>query len=148
MKLLRLLACVFVVGAAAWNCLTARLESSQGGGMNFDKLSDEDRKAMQERFGKEIWPLMQRAGKDGCIGCHSAGKGGQALRLTGDVAKDFPRMVKDGFFIPDDSGSLLGRIMDKDAKRRMPPDKRQAWDEKEIQLLRAFVADLEKKQRK
>jgi hypothetical protein len=125
---------------------SSRLESSQG--VNFDKLSADDRKVMQERFAKDIWPLMQRNGKDGCVGCHSTGKGGQALRLSGDVTKDFPRLVKDGFFIPDDLGSLLGRMQEKDAKRRMPPGKLPGWSDKELDLLRVFVADLDKKQKK
>src|SRR5438552_865269 len=31
-----------------------------GGGGNFDHLSDADRKVFQERFTKEIWPLLER----------------------------------------------------------------------------------------
>ena len=103
---------------------------------------------MQERFGKEIWPLMQRGGKDGCIGCHATPKGGQALRLSGDLNRDFPKLVKDGFFLPDDLGSLYGRMIEKDAKRRMPPAKRPGWSEKELELLKAFIDDLDKKQKK
>ena len=48
----------------------------------------------------------------------------------------------------DDSGSLLSRIEDKSAKRRMPPGKRTPWTEAETQVLRAFVVDLDKKQKK
>src|SRR5262249_19613403 len=36
-----------------------------GGGANFDFLTDSDRKVLQERFVKEIWPLMQRGEKNG-----------------------------------------------------------------------------------
>ena len=36
----------------------------------------------------------------------------------------------------------------KDAKRRMPPNGREGWSSKEIELLRTFVADLDKKQKK
>ena len=150
MKPHRLLLCLLAVGAVIANSAswaTPRLESNEGG-VNFDKLSAEDRKVMQERFAKEIFPLMQRGGKDGCLGCHGGGKGGQALRLTGQVDKDFPKLVKDGFFVPDDPGSLLGRMMEKDPKRRMPPDKKQAWSDKELELMKTFVTDLEKKQKK
>jgi hypothetical protein len=147
MKLsLRVVSCMLAIVGVVMCWPAPRSESSQG--VNFDKLSAQDRKVLQERFGKEIWPLMQRGGKDGCVGCHSTSKGGQALRLSGDLGKDFPRLVKDGFFIPDDLGSLLGRMLEKDPKRRMPPDKRPGWSDKELDLLRVFVADLDKKQKK
>ena len=114
---------------------------------SFDKLSTADRQAFQKRFTKEIWPLMQRNGKDGCVGCHS-GKIVTALRLTGDVNKDFPMLLREGFFIPDDAGSLHGRITDKDPGRRMPRSKVQFWNDPEVKLLRQFVMDLDKKQKK
>jgi hypothetical protein len=116
-------------------------------GANFDKLSAEDRQALSQRFEKEIWPLMERGGKDGCVGCHS-GKIVSDLRLTGKADKDFAMLVKAGFFLPDDAGSLLGRVTDPDPKRRMPPGKRPHWSDKEIAVLRDFTADLNKKQKK
>jgi hypothetical protein len=112
---------------------------------SFDRLSDTDRQTFQERFAKEVWPLMERGGKDGCVGCHN-GKGGGALRLRGDAGKDFALMLREGFFLPDDAGSLLARITDKSPKRRMPP-KGPAWSEADVQVLRAFVRDLDKKQK-
>ena len=136
---MRILVRTLLLMAAGVVCLWTVPRSESGQGNNFDKLSDDDRKAMQERFGKEIWPIMQRGGKDGCVGCHSTAKGGQALRLSGNLNKDFPKLVKDGFFIPDDLGSLYGRMIEKDAKRRMPPDKRPGWSDKELDLLKAFV---------
>lgn len=114
---------------------------------SFDKLSADDRQAFQQRFTKEIWPIMQRNGKQGCVGCHS-GKIVTALRLTGDVNKDFPMMLRGGFFIPDDAGSLHGRITDKDPERRMPRSKVQFWTDAEAKLLQTFVMDLDKKQKK
>ena len=119
-----------------------------GGGPNFDYLKDGDRKAMQERFAKELWPLLERNGKEGCVGCHALAKTGGHMKMTGNIDKDFRMLVKDGFFIPDDLGSLLGRMQEKDLKRRMPPDKRPGWSDKELELLKAFVADLDKKQKK
>jgi hypothetical protein len=112
---------------------------------SFDKLTDQDRQALQKRFEKEIWPLMQREGKKGCMGCHAGGQV-TALRLTGELSKDFPMLVRDGFFIPDDAGSLLGRVTDPDPERRMPR-KGKPWTDTEVQTLRTFVADLNKKQK-
>lgn len=123
-------------------------------GLNFDRLTDEDRQAFQKRFEKELWPLLTRYERDGCVGCHAGAKIVSALRMTGDINKDFPMMIRQGFFIPDDAGSLLGRMLDKDPKRIMPPPakdpkfKRPHWTEQELALLRTFVIDLDKKQKK
>lgn len=117
------------------------------GGQNFDRLPEAEKPIFQKRFEKEIWPLMTRNGKNGCVGCHS-GKIVSALELTGDVKKDFPYLLKQGFFLHPDPGSLLGRITDKDNERRMPPGKRPRWTEEEIKVLREFLVDLDKKQRK
>ena len=43
---------------------------------------------------------------------------------------------------------LLARVEDRDAKRRMPPGKREAWTDPERKLLRDFVRDLHQKQQK
>jgi hypothetical protein len=112
---------------------------------SFDKLSDQDRQILQRRFEKEIWPLMQREGKKGCMGCHAGGQV-TALRLTGELSKDFPMLVREGFFIPDDAGSLLGRVTDPDPERRMPR-KGKPWTDAEVQTLKTFVVDLNKKQK-
>ena len=120
-----------------------------GVGANFDTLKDDDRKTMQERFSKELWPLMTRNGKDGCIGCHTLPKTGGQMKMTGDMDKDFYKLVKDGFFIPGDAGSLLSHVTSKDRKKRMPPPgKGDPWTKDEVEVLRAFVADLDKKQQK
>ena len=120
-----------------------------GGGANFDRLADADRKVLQERFTKEIWPLMLRNGKQGCVGCHSAGKGGNVMKMSGKPERDFPMLVREGFFIPDDSGSMLTRIMSKNKKQVMPPPgKGDPWTKAETEVLQKFVDDLEKKQRK
>jgi hypothetical protein len=119
------------------------LQAPQAG--KFDRLSDEDRKTLGERFQKEVWPLLVRNGEDGCIGCHRSKQGGAALRLSGDPAKDFRTLVGQGFLLKDDAGSLLERIVDKDKKRRMPPGARPGWSEPEIKILRIFIEDLDKK---
>jgi hypothetical protein len=133
--------------AAVVVAISAGAVALRGQQNSFDKLSDADRQAFQARFTKEIWPLMQRNGKQGCVGCHS-GKIVSALNLTGDVNKDFPMLVREGFFIPDDAGSLHGRVTDKDPERRMPRSKVGLWTDAEAKLLQAFVMDMEKKQRK
>ena len=113
---------------------------------SFDRIPDTDKPALRKRFETEVWPLLVRGGKDGCVGCHTS-KGG-SLRLRGTADRDFDFMLKEGFFLPDDAGSLLGRVADKDKKRRMPPPPRAAWTEAEIKTLRDFVMDLDKKQKK
>jgi hypothetical protein len=110
---------------------------------SFDKLSDADRKAFAARFRQEIWPLLVDGGKDGCVGCHN-GKKGPALRFRGDPEKDFRMLVKEGFFLKDDAGSLLDRVVDRNKKRRMPPDNLPPWTEGQVRVLRAFVHDLDK----
>jgi hypothetical protein len=120
-----------------------------GGGPNFDHLQDADRKAMQERFAKDVWPLLERNGKEGCVGCHQLAKTGGHMKMTGSIDKDFRMLVKDGFFIPGDSGSMLAHITSKDRKKRMPPPgKGDPWTKEEVEVLAKFVADLESKQQK
>lgn len=129
---------VAAAGLVVWNV--------QAGG-SFDRLDEADRQVFQKRFDKDIWPLLLRGGKDGCVGCH---RGGQvtALKFSGDSPKDFRMLLKDGFFIPNDSGSLHGRITDKNQKRRMPPGQRSGLTEPEAALLQTFILDLDKKQQK
>src|SRR5262245_20342320 len=142
MKLRVTVAAIAVLSAlAAAACLTA-IQAAQG--PNFDKLSDGDRTTFQKRFEQEIWPLLTRHGKDGCIGCHS-GKIVSALRTIGVVDKDFRMLLRVGFLLPDDPGSLLSRITARDPKRRMPPTERASWTPAEVAKLREFVADVDKK---
>jgi len=134
--------------------VVSRPQAAAQQGQNFDRLSDEDRQAFQKRFAKELWPLLTRHERDGCVGCHAGAKIVSALRMTGAIDKDFPMLVKQGFFIPNDPGSLLGRMLTKDPKYVMPPPtkdgkfKRPRWTESELNVLRAFVIDLDKKQKK
>src|SRR5258708_1387124 len=94
-----------VAGLLAYACSSLAVALA-GSGANFDKLKDADRKAMQERFAKELWPLLERNGKEGCVGCHQLPKTGGNMKMTGNLDKDFRMLVKDGFFIPGDSGSM------------------------------------------
>jgi hypothetical protein len=138
--------CVVLLAVAAGVATELRtLRAGQGG--KFDKLSEADRKVLGTRFEKEIWPLFVRNGMDGCVGCHSSKQGGAALRLTGDANKDFHILVGQGFMLKGDAGSMLERILDKDPKRHMPPGNRPSWTEPEIRILRAFVDELDQKNR-
>jgi hypothetical protein len=134
-------------GAAAILCALALRGSSAAQGTNFDKLAEPDRKELGERFKKEVWPLLVRGGMDGCVGCHSSNKGGAALRFNGDPDKDFRMLLRNGFFLKDDQGSLLGRIEDTNKKRRMPPDKRPLWTDAEKKALSDLVGAIERKQK-
>src|SRR5947209_16018848 len=77
---------------------------------SFDKLNDADRKAFGERFRREIWPLLVEGGKDGCAGCHN-GKKVSTLRFRGDAEQDFRMLVREGYLLKDDAGSLLERVV-------------------------------------
>src|SRR4051812_1296858 len=92
-----------VLGGAAFN----RLGGGEGG--SFDKLGEADRKTFQERFERELWPLLSRNGKDGCVGCHNDRRRDTALRFTGKPDQDFRALLKEGFFLHDDPGNLLAR---------------------------------------
>lgn len=139
-------ACLIVSAACAVLCVSVR-SAAPAQGRNFDKLSDADRQVLGERFKQEVWPLLVRSGKDGCVGCHSTPKGGAALRLSGDPDKDFRTLLRQGFFLKDDAGSLLGRIEDTNKKRRMPPDKLPGWTEAEKKPLRDLVDAIDRKQK-
>jgi hypothetical protein len=136
-------------GFICWAVIVLALGSARGQVQppNFDKLSESDRKAFGERFKKEIWPLLVGGGKDGCVGCHD-GKKVTTLRFRGDPELDFRMLVKDGYLLKDDAGSLLDRIIDRDRKRRMPPDNLPPWAESQVRVLRAFVNDLDRKNSK
>jgi hypothetical protein len=140
--------------ASMWTAMlifaSAGLTAALAGGGNFDHLSDADRQAFQERFVKEIWPTLERGGKNGCLNCHGPrGKGGGSLKMSADPAKNFRLLVKEGFFLPDDSGSLLTRVTTKNKKQMMPPpSKGERWTAEDVAVLQKFVADLEKKQQK
>ena len=126
----------------------ANIAMALAGGANFDFLKDDDRAVLEKRFVKEIYPLMLRGDKQGCVGCHN-GKIVSSLKMSGNAEKDFRMMLKEGFFIPNDSGSALTRIKSKDRKQKMPPPgKGEPWTEKETQVLHEFVMDLDKKQQK
>ena len=77
---------------------------------SFDHLSSAERARFQKRFEAEVWPLLVQGGKDGCVGCHTDRKNVTALRMSGDASKDFATLLRDGFFLADDDGSLLARI--------------------------------------
>ena len=134
---------ILIAGIVTIVCL-GRVDSQAP---KFDKLSDADRKAFGERFEKEIWPLLQRGGKDGCVGCHHA-KYQSVPRFAGEPGADFRMLLKEGFLLHNDSGSLYSVVVTRDLKRRMPTGKRPAWNDEDKQVLRRFIEDVDKKQGK
>jgi hypothetical protein len=129
--------------------LTLGLRGSSAQGPNFDKLDDADRKVLAERFKQEVWPLLMRGtGEQSCVGCHKS-KGGNVLKLSGDPDKDFRMLLRNGFFLKDDGGSLLGRIEDTNPKRIMPPPgKAPTWSESDRRSLRELVDAIDQKQKR
>ena len=93
------------------------------------------------RFEREVWPLLSRNGRDGCVGCHTS-RHRSTLRLKGSADEDFRKLWSDGFLIPDDPGGVLHLVSTRNPKTRMPPGKRPAWNDGEIALLRRFVTEL------
>lgn len=114
----------------------------------FDRLSDEDRAAFSKRFEKEIWPLFTRNDNDGCVGCHNSRQNRGGLKFTGKADADFLMLLKKGFLIPKDPGGVLYVVSTKDSRRRMPPGEREVWTAKEVDLLREFLTEVDKKQKK
>lgn len=118
-------------------------------GENFDRLSDADRAAFAERFEKEVWPMLSKGGKESCIGCHAVGKNNvTTLRFSGDARKDYAKILKEGYLIKGDAGSVLERIKTTRADRKMPPGKRDRVPAEEIQILERFINDMDAKQAK
>jgi hypothetical protein len=115
---------------------------SAGQGMVKEKLSEADQKTFTRRFTREVWPLLKRRGKDGCVGCHHS-RHRTELRFSGTPDKDFQMLLADGFFLPEDAGSLLTVVTAK-KRGRMPPGNRPVWTAAEVKVLRAFETDLNK----
>jgi len=129
----------FCLGVAA---LFAGLLHAQ----SFDKLSDADREVYAKRFKAELWPLLSRNGKDGCVGCHGP-KHQSSLHFTGQPDADFRMLLRDGFFLYKDAGSMLEHVASKDERSRMPPGDRPRWTAAEIKLLTDFTMAVDKKQK-
>jgi hypothetical protein len=137
---------LIVAGVLLWVGLSLGPLRSAGS-TPFDKLSDTDRNAFAGRFEREVWPLLVRGGKNGCVGCHGA-KHRSPLRFTGKADDDFRALLKEGFLLADDPGNLVARIETKDRKAKMPPGKRPAWPAADAQILRQFIADVDKAQKR
>ena len=112
----------------------------------FDNLQEEDRTVFSVRFEKEIWPLLKRNGRDGCAGCHNRQQRRGTLAFSGEADADFRMLLRRGFFLPDDPGSILYAVSVATGQLRMPPASRPRWTKTEIELLRRFIQDVDKKQ--
>src|ERR1700730_2270851 len=65
------------------------------------ELSDVDRVAFADRFGRLIWPMMTEPSEPekGCIACHRDDESNTSgLVLTGNPAKVFSMLLSDGYF--------------------------------------------------
>src|SRR5438094_9843859 len=109
-----------LIAATVAICAVTGKTSGGGTAGNFDRLSDGDRQAFQVRFEREVWPLLLKDGKDGCIGCHVANHR-STLKFVGKPDEDFKKLLKDGFFLHNDSANLSALMETKERKKRMPP---------------------------
>src|SRR5262245_41985755 len=89
-------------------------------------INEEQMKQWTARFEKEIWPLLSRNGKDGCVGCHTP-RHRSTLRMSGSAAQDFENLLFGGYFLPDDPGAFLHVVSTPNPKAHMPPGRRAAW---------------------
>lgn len=99
-------------------------------------------KLWSTRFEKEIWPLLSRNGKDGCVGCHTP-RHRSTLRISGGAAEEFEKLLIGGYLLPDDPGALLHAVSTPNPKTHMPPGKRPSWTMDEITVLKRFVTELD-----
>jgi hypothetical protein len=140
----RCLVFLLLVGLAGFLALPrAERAWSAETGLAGGKLTEADQKKFAQRFRREVWPLLTRRGKDGCVGCHHS-RHRTELRFSGKPNPDFAMLLKDGFLLPEDAGSLLTVVTAPKRKGRMPPGNRPAWTPAEVKVLRAFEKDLNK----
>ncbi len=105
------------------------------------RLSLEDAAALEERFTKEIWPLLDRA-NGGCVACHRANNPSQLHFGEDGAGFNFKKLLGHGFFNPDNPSGLLARITSPIPEQRMPPAPANPWPAGEVEKLRRFVKDL------
>jgi hypothetical protein len=109
------------------------------------QLSAADHKAFELRFQRDLWPLLSRNGKDGCVGCHHR-EHKSGLQFFPDADTSFQVLLTEGFFEPANPSSLLARASAPKGDGRMPPGSRPGWTDAELQTLRRFVNDLYQRQ--
>lgn len=104
-------------------------------------LAAEDATILQDRFTREIWPLLERA-NGGCVSCHNAKNPSQLHFAAEGPAPNFKKLLAGGFFDPENPSGIMARVTTADSAVRMPPPPFKAWAEDEISLLRSFVTEL------
>ena len=104
-------------------------------------LAADQMAAWSRRFESEIWPLMTRHERDGCVGCHTP-RHRSMLKFSGRADADFRMLLEGGFLLPQDPGALLHVVTTPNPKTRMPPDDRPSWSGDEVALLKRFVTEL------
>ncbi len=105
------------------------------------ELDAEVHHEFQERFDREIWPIISDNGKSSCIRCHDQNHQ-SGFRLTGEASADFTAMLGDGWFHPHDPGGILFCITSKNPEFMMPPGKLPRLEEAQVEVLTEFARDL------
>ena len=101
---------------------------------SFDRIPEADKPALRKRFETEVWPFFQLRVAPGtsASAVHEQGWFAKAPR---NADRDFDMMLKEGFFLPDDAGSLIVRVADTDKKRRIARTQA-TWNGSRIKVLR------------
>jgi hypothetical protein len=108
-------------------------------------LSDADRAAFADRFGRLIWPMMTAPSEPekGCIACHRDDESNTSgLVLTGNSANVLSMLLSDGYFDRGNPSSILSRVAHKKPRYRMPPVPAKPWNQGEVETLRQFVEEM------
>ncbi|MFT4639838.1 MAG: hypothetical protein ACI8T1_003163 [Verrucomicrobiales bacterium] len=104
--------------------------------------AEEDLPQLQAQFTEHLYPLFNTATEsESCVQCHDSASTSD-LVFHGDAAEDFQMLLQDGYLHSIGPDSLLGRIVTKAEKRRMPK-KGPAWEDASIDTLKAFLANVE-----
>ena len=100
-------------------------------------LTPDDTKAFEDRFAKELWPLMQ----ENCVPCHGS-KNASQLLLVGDSRAAFLKMLGEGFFDADNHASILERVATTDKQIIMPPTSMGTLSRIQVAAFTKFSEDL------
>jgi hypothetical protein len=109
--------------------------------MTGGRLAPDDAAQLEERFTREIWPLLDRA-NGGCVSCHNAQNPSQLHFSADGPGGNFKKLLSGSFFEPENPVSLLARVTSPVKEQRMPPPPMKAWTDDEVGKLRDFVTDL------
>lgn len=107
-----------------------------------DLIAPEADAAFVRRFGEEIWPLLTTEINGAtCATCHGADTK-TPLALLDSPEATFHRMLRQGYFDPENPDSALARISAPKPEGRMPPAPTKALPQDRVEHVRRFVDDL------